>query len=269
MPFRAFHILLQLALLSCCAAQERCRNRDGKEDSSCIGEQWESQAHLLQTGKVESRVADMLAEDGQRAADSLNVSSDDATRKFHGYASRSQIPSGCKLTSKLPDGSRCLFSDQCQANFCCPYLKVCKPSAMTAEMVRADPLLKSIMWDGHCGKDVCDVCAFRNSKSAHQCVEVNGEPITQASPFKNFFPPWDDADSACKCDSRFIKAMKDGSWVPSCSGQGGGQSQCTDSASYRDPMWHVGCPVWKNYGCTGYEFTPALRAACPVACKAC
>lgn len=176
-------------------------------------------------------MTDVLLEDGVRSTESMESSLEGAASRRAGFASRDEIPSGCVLSDndKLPDGARCLFSDQCQAARCCPYMKVCNPP-MTEDQVKADPLIKAIMWpskyggDAQCGKDVCDTCAFRSTPTKYQCTDVNKEPILEGSVYAAFMPLWNTEDSACKCDKRFLDSMKDGSWVPACGGQQGGSS---------------------------------------------
>mmetsp|Transcript_115810 Transcript_115810/g.368204 ORF Transcript_115810/g.368204 Transcript_115810/m.368204 type:complete len:118 (-) Transcript_115810:192-545(-) len=44
---------------------------------------------------------------------------------------------------------------------------------------------------------------------------------------------------------------------------------CSDSATYKDPVYKWGCNEWKAYTCDGQTFSSALKAACKSACGAC
>lgn len=42
---------------------------------------------------------------------------------------------------------------------------------------------------------------------------------------------------------------------------------CSDSTTYRDPYFNDNCNGWSNYVCSGFDFSSALEAACPNACR--
>lgn len=49
----------------------------------------------------------------------------------------------------------------------------------------------------------------------------------------------------------------------------GGPIACTNDATYKDPTWGMTCEQWYGYLCDGYDFSDALKEACPKGCQLC
>jgi hypothetical protein len=162
-----------------------------------------------------------------------------ALHKVANYASRADIPSGCELApaNKVANDGRCLFDDQCQSGFCCPYCRCCQGQEVGSWT--ADTLLRQILvappqgeGTNACENGFCLACDYRDaaqsgSTAVNPCLTwstnpdgSNAQPIltTSSQSMIDFAGLWNLADPACNCDARFIQYMLDDCWVPECHG---------------------------------------------------
>lgn len=160
-------------------------------------------------------------------------------RAATGYASRADIPSGCELApaDKVANDGRCLFDDQCQSGFCCPYCRCCQGQQVGSWT--DDPMLREILvappiggGTNGCHNGFCKACDFQaeaesGSMAVNPCLTwstnpdgSNAQPIltTSSQSMIGFAGLWNLADPACHCDSRFVQYMLDDCWVPECHG---------------------------------------------------
>mmetsp|Transcript_53333 Transcript_53333/g.114602 ORF Transcript_53333/g.114602 Transcript_53333/m.114602 type:complete len:213 (-) Transcript_53333:49-687(-) len=147
------------------------------------------------------------------------------------WASRSAIPGGCVPTTKVPDNGRCLFSDQCASDFCCPFFKSCLNPSLSGNAVvnMGDTLRSAMIWGqggaktaSYQGSGSADVCGDRPSGSGQtdtsdpgRCGEVgiNGAAPTPILEDSGVLVAYDLTHTSCNCDSRFIAEYSAGTWV--------------------------------------------------------
>lgn len=218
------------------------------------------------------------------------VARDSRAQPFPGYASRADIPSGCELApaNKVANDGRCLFDDQCQSGFCCPYCRCCQGQQVgswTNDLMLKEILVAPPIGEGTngCSGGFCQACAFREaaqsgSTEVDPCVTwstnpdgSDGQPITGESDASmiGFGGYWNLSHPACNCDSRFIQYMLDGCWVPEC--HGASQSNPTgDTACVPTYTPHGFVQTGFNCNCGGLvaNFPTGSGKGTPEACAA-
>jgi hypothetical protein len=181
------------------------------------------------------------------------------------YASRAEIPSGCELEQKLADDSRCLFDDQCQSGFCCPYYRNCQGNVIG--QWHTDPLMQEILvappggeGTNGCVDGWCRACNFEEDANAgspdvNPCLTFstnsngsNAQPVLTSSSqsFQNMVGVWDLSNAACKCDSRFLSYMESDCWVPECNGgsQANQKEEYANTGTVTCPSGNCGANLW-------------------------
>mmetsp|Transcript_38758 Transcript_38758/g.74383 ORF Transcript_38758/g.74383 Transcript_38758/m.74383 type:complete len:211 (+) Transcript_38758:87-719(+) len=110
-------------------------------------------------------------------------------------------PNSCTPSKPLEKWGPCVYGYQCASKFCCPRLKVCLETGCGDVVTNID--LNRVTGNN---KDVVDIVLFNGPtcKNAvgNKCLQdSNGQPLSA----------WD--QSACGCDSKYMKHYTDCTWV--------------------------------------------------------
>lgn len=152
------------------------------------------------------------------------------------WASRDAIPSGCLPATKVQNGGRCLFSDQCASDWCCPYFKSCLGS-MSASVVSNDPVRSAIMYGvggaqsgmQRAGNTGHDVCSSKANADIGLCNAEVGNPVTPSLTAGSWDVPYDITHADCNCDSRMVEQYNAGTWTGHFDSSGTFVNACPNS----------------------------------------